>query len=73
MQRIELTNAISNFTKITRKTVNILVKCKIIFISISPQEIEDIVKEWLGEHPNIDVKAVSMQPNWAFAIFYEEK
>ncbi|HME53509.1 MAG TPA: hypothetical protein VKM55_14890 [Candidatus Lokiarchaeia archaeon] len=53
--------------------MNILVKCKIIFISISPQEIEDIVKEWLGEHPNIDVKAVSMQPNWAFAIFYEEK
>ena len=48
-------------------------KCKILWVNKKVNEVEDAINAWLAEHPKIDIKAVSMQPNWAFAIFYEEK
>jgi hypothetical protein len=50
-----------------------MVKCKILFYNKKPSEVEDLVNDWLSEHPNIEIKAATMQPNFAFAIFYEEK
>ena len=50
-----------------------MVKCKILWVNKKPQEVEDVVNEWLAQHPKIEIKSVAIQPNWAFAIFYEEK
>ena len=49
-----------------------MMKCKTLFFNKKPNEVEDLVNEWLGEHPNIEIKAATMQPNFAFANFYEE-
>jgi hypothetical protein len=48
-------------------------KCKILWINKKPPQVEDAINDWLSEHPNIEVKSVALQPNWAFAIFYEER
>ncbi|MFX0099104.1 MAG: hypothetical protein ACFFCS_05940 [Candidatus Hodarchaeota archaeon] len=48
-------------------------RCKILWINKKVPQVEEAVNAWLADNPNIEVKAVSMQPNWAFAIFYEEK
>ncbi len=50
-----------------------MVKCKILWYNKKPQDVEDSVNQWLGEHPNIEIKAVAVQPNWTYTIFYEEK
>ncbi|MBD3352059.1 MAG: hypothetical protein GF364_11285 [Candidatus Lokiarchaeota archaeon] len=47
-------------------------KCKILWINKKPDKVEVAMNEWLAKNPNIVIKHVAMQPNWAFAIFYEE-
>lgn len=50
-----------------------MLKCKILWVNKKPKNVEVVVNEWLAEHQNIDIKHVVLQPNWAFAIFYDEK
>ena len=50
-----------------------MLKCKILWINKKVNQVENEINNWLMENQNIEIKAVSMQPNWAFAIFYEEK
>jgi len=51
-----------------------MVKCKILVYTKKMQDVEDSMNEWLSEHPNIEIKAITatMQPNWTYTIFYEE-
>jgi hypothetical protein len=47
-------------------------KCKILWINSEIDKVEAVMNKWLANHPNIDIKHVTMQPNFAFAIFFEE-
>lgn len=46
-------------------------KCKIVWINKKVQQAEDELNEWLANNSNIEIKFITQQPNWAFAIFYE--
>ena len=48
-------------------------KCKLLWAKGNVGKAEEKVNQWLAENPNIDIKHVGLQRNWAFAIFYEEK
>jgi hypothetical protein len=48
-------------------------KCEVVWIREKPEKVETILNEWLANHPKIEIKAVSQQPNFCYTIFYEEK
>ncbi len=47
-------------------------KCAVLWVEGKPPNVEARLNEWLTQHPRIDIKAVSQQPN-IYTIFYEEK
>jgi hypothetical protein len=48
-------------------------KCAVLWIREKPNDVESALNEWLAQHPKIDIKAVSQQPQFCYTIFYEEK
>jgi len=48
-------------------------KCAIIYFNVKVDKVEGELNNWLAAHPNIDIKHVTMQPNFCYTIFYEEK
>ncbi len=48
-------------------------KCAILWIREKPEHVEQIMNDWLAQHPRIDIKAVSQQPSFCYTIFYEER
>jgi hypothetical protein len=48
-------------------------KCAVVWIKEKVDKVESELNSWLASHPNIDIKAVTVQPNFCYTIFYEEK